>query len=102
MDRLNRIDYVGNLLITGSTTSAMLALAWAGTKYPWGSVQVIAPLVLGLVGIAGFFCYESLSSVKEPLVPLEIFKPHKRASIILFINTFIIHALLYWINFFRK
>ena len=57
----------GNLLVTSSTTSCMIALTWGGIQFPWTSAHVLVPLILGLVGLALFLMYEALFAT-EPLV----------------------------------
>ena len=59
----------GGILINVGTTCALLALTWAGIRFPWTSVQVITVLVTGLVIICLFFLYEFLFS-KDPILPL--------------------------------
>lgn len=44
----------------GSTVSILLAITWGGVQYPWTSVRVLAPLIIGAVGIAIFFLSEAL------------------------------------------
>ncbi|KAH8881055.1 MFS general substrate transporter [Thozetella sp. PMI_491] len=98
--RLRRIDWIGNTLLTAATVSVLIALTWAGPVYAWSSPQILVPLILGLLGIIGFFFLEGLAPIKEPLLPLRIFKEHTTTSIVIFINTFIIGALMYSISFF--
>jgi hypothetical protein len=57
----------GNLIIIAAPTSVIIALTWSGVQYPWGSVQVLVPLVVGLVGMVGFFFYEARYA-KHPIV----------------------------------
>lgn len=59
----------GNILITGSTTSVVIGLTWGGMQYSWTSASVLAPLVLGLVGLVSFVIYE-LRFCKSPTVSL--------------------------------
>lgn len=37
----------------------MVGLTWSGIDHPWGSAPVLIPLILGLVGLIGFFVYEA-------------------------------------------
>lgn len=67
-ERFARIDWIGNLLIIGSTTSALIGLTWAGVRHPWDDAAVLAPLIIGLVGIVAFLAYEA-KVPKEPTVP---------------------------------
>lgn len=55
----------------GGSTSALLGLTWGGIKYSWGSVHVLAPLILGLAAILAFFFYEA-SAPCEPTVPWRV------------------------------
>ncbi|KAB5518925.1 major facilitator superfamily domain-containing protein [Coniochaeta sp. 2T2.1] len=96
--KLARFDWGGNLIMMASTISVTIAFTWAGSVYPWASVEVLAPLILGLVGLAAFLFYETLPFVREPLLPLRLF--NNRTSITIFINTFLSNALLYYTYFF--
>lgn len=58
----------GNVIIIISTTITVVALTWAGVTHPWGSYQVLVPLILGLLGTAVFFWYEAKFAT-EPVVP---------------------------------
>ena len=52
----------GNFLVISSTTAVVIGITWGGIQYPWSSARVLAPLVLGLVGLIGFFIYEAVSA----------------------------------------
>lgn len=61
--------YSGITVVIGSTVSIMVALAWAGVQFPWSSVQVLVPLVLGATGMIAFFVIERTCSwIREPTV----------------------------------
>ncbi|KAF8314215.1 MFS general substrate transporter [Clavulina sp. PMI_390] len=72
MEKLGKIDWIGNLLIVGSTASIILALTWGGVQYPWTSAHVVVPLVVGSIGIAVFLVYE-FTLAKHPIVPIRLF-----------------------------
>jgi hypothetical protein len=57
----------GNVLVIVSTTSVVIALTWGGIRYPWSSGQVLAPLVIGLLGLGAFGIYE-IYFCKPPVV----------------------------------
>lgn len=57
----------GNILVISSTCAVIIGLTWGGAKSPWGSANVIVPLVVGFVGLMLFFLYEATYAV-EPLV----------------------------------
>lgn len=96
LQKLLRIDYIGNLILVGSTVSVLYALTYGGTQYSWSSAQVLSSLIIGLAGLVLFMWYETLA--KDPVVPPVLFK--NRTSTIIFAATFLNSALLYWILFF--
>ena len=61
----------GNFIIIVGTTLALVALTWGGIRYPWNSVHVLAPLIIGFFLILLFFVYEALVP-KQPTLPLDI------------------------------
>lgn len=65
-DRIRRIDVVVNRLLVASTVSILIALTWAGSLYAWSSFRVVVPLILGLVGLVGFFWVED-TCIPRPL-----------------------------------
>ncbi|KAI0084347.1 major facilitator superfamily domain-containing protein [Irpex rosettiformis] len=88
--KLFKLDWFGNALIVASTTASILGLTWGGVKYPWSSAKVLAPLVLGVVGLGGAVVYE-IKWAKEPTIPLVILS--NRTSISGYIATFL-HGLV--------
>lgn len=59
----------------GSTISILLAITWGGLQFPWASGHVLAPLIIGAIGILTFFVLEMLW-LKGPTVRLV--SPHHR------------------------
>ena len=49
----------GNIIIIGSATSCIIALTWAGVTLSWSSAQVIAPLIVGIAGLALALVYDA-------------------------------------------
>ena len=49
----------GNVIIIGSATSCIIALTWAGVSFPWSSAQVLAPLIVGIAGLALALLYDA-------------------------------------------
>ncbi|MHB8104496.1 MAG: MDR family MFS transporter [Dehalococcoidales bacterium] len=66
------IDYVGVVLLILGVVPIMLALSWGGVEYAWGSVEIIGMFIFGAAA-AGIFLWVE-SRVKEPIIPLFIFK----------------------------
>ncbi|KAG8911339.1 hypothetical protein FRC00_006670 [Tulasnella sp. 408] len=69
--KMKRMDWIGNGIIILATTITVVALTWAGVKYPWASYQVLVPLILGLLLTVAFFVYEAKFAI-EPVVPWEL------------------------------
>jgi MFS family permease len=95
--KLKRIDFIGNAILMASTAALLYALTYGGSRYLWLSARIILPLVFGFGGLAAFIVFEHSGSVQEPVIPLRLFK--NRTATIVFINTFIGAALLYWAIF---
>ncbi|KAI0441751.1 major facilitator superfamily domain-containing protein [Xylaria telfairii] len=96
IQKLLRIDYIGNLILVGSTFSILYALTYGGAVFTWSSGHIIAPLAVGFTGFVLFGWYET--RVKEPVMPPELFK--NRTAMIIFGVTFFNSLLLYWVLFF--
>jgi len=98
LHKLKRIDYIGNAMLIGPTVAVLHALTYGGTKDPWSSWRTILPLVLGLLGLAGFMLFEMSPLVIDPVVPPRLFTNQTSATV--FAVTFLNSALLYWVMFF--
>lgn len=97
--RLRRIDYVGNGILIGGTTSMLIALTYAGTRHPWSSWQTLVPLLLGFASFFAFGWFEaSRFAPATPVMPPRLFA--NRTSVIIAINTFLFTAVIYWSIFF--
>ncbi|KAF2098827.1 multidrug resistance protein Fnx1, partial [Rhizodiscina lignyota] len=70
---ISRIDFVGNFVLISSVVSILVALTFGGTQYPWYSWRIVLPLVLGLLGLIGFFALEFSGFIAEPTVPRQLF-----------------------------
>ena len=42
--------------------------------YAWKSAPVIATIIIGAICLVGLFAYESFRHLKEPLIPMHLFK----------------------------
>ncbi|KAH8736418.1 fungal trichothecene efflux pump-domain-containing protein [Ilyonectria robusta] len=67
-------DYIGTAVYTGGLLVLMMGLNWGGSVYPWKSAHVIGAIVSGIVGLVLFVLWESYAKLKEPLVPMHLFK----------------------------
>ncbi|KAH8106322.1 iron permease [Cristinia sonorae] len=71
VEKLKRVDWSGNFIVIAGTTLAITGLTFAGVRFPWGSAQVLAPLIIGMVLVGAFIVYEA-KVPKEPSIPWEI------------------------------
>ncbi|KAG8217053.1 MFS general substrate transporter [Butyriboletus roseoflavus] len=70
-EKFTRMDWIGNFLIISSTVAYTIGLTDGGLTAPWGSAKVLAPLVLGFVGLAIFIAYEATIAM-HPIVPFSL------------------------------
>lgn len=93
--RFSTIDFGGQFLFLTGLTLMILAFTWAGGTYPWDSVQVLVPLIIGTVLTATWFVYEYLMSppnvmsrtfpLQTAMIPWELLQ-QKNVTLIFFIN----------------
>ncbi|KAF8520865.1 MFS general substrate transporter [Hysterangium stoloniferum] len=86
-DKVSRMDWLGNFIIIASSCAVTFGLTRGGINAPWSSAQVLVPLIVGVLGIAGFIIYEALVA-KHPLVPWHILS--NRTSSSAYAQTFIL------------
>lgn len=74
-EKVKTIDYAGAILIVGSTTSLLYALSSGGSSsdLPWNSGSVLAPLIVGVVGIFLTGVYEAVAKPKFPMFNYKVF-----------------------------
>lgn len=71
-ERRPRIDVVGALCLSTATISGLLALAWAGEEYGWGSPVTLGLFALSALGLAAFAVQELRHP--EPIIPFHLFR----------------------------
>ncbi|KAJ7598410.1 iron permease [Mycena floridula] len=71
-EKIIRVDWIGNAIVIAGTTLTYIGLAWGGFTYPWSSVKVLVPLVLGIILLVAFLLYE-FKVPREPTMPYDIF-----------------------------
>ncbi|KAI0686124.1 iron permease [Earliella scabrosa] len=68
--KLACMDWFGNGLIAVGSALTLVGLTWGGVHYPWGSVHVLVPLVVGVALMGAFFGYEvAFRHRKQPVQP---------------------------------
>jgi EmrB/QacA subfamily drug resistance transporter len=66
------IDYLGAVTLAGGLACIVLFTSLGGTTEPWGSVQSIALVVVGVALLVAFVFVERRA--EEPILPLELFR----------------------------
>jgi EmrB/QacA subfamily drug resistance transporter len=69
-ERENRIDYTGAALLIGGLSSGLLAIAWGGQEYPWGSVTILGLFAASVTILTTFVVHERRAP--EPIVPIDL------------------------------
>ena len=68
----HRIDYLGASLLAGGLSGIVLFTSLGGTTWAWGSAQIIALMVVGVVLLVAFAFVERRAA--EPILPLDLFR----------------------------
>jgi MFS family permease len=79
--KLTSIDWVGNIIFIAAICSILIALSWAGAVYPWTSYRILVPLIVGLVGLAGFLAFEGSRFAPQPSMPLHLMSNRTSATV---------------------
>ena len=66
------IDYAGAVLLAVGLSGIVLMTSLGGTSYAWGSAEIVALGIVGVVGLAAFVYIESRAA--EPILPLGLFR----------------------------
>ncbi|KAL1859007.1 hypothetical protein VTK73DRAFT_7711 [Phialemonium thermophilum] len=101
-EKFENLDLLGTTVLTGALTALLYGLLSGGVSRPWSSGSVIAPLVVGGVGILAFYGIELLVAAKSrrPLIPPDILKYHTSMVVMLsqFAAGYGVTALLYFLT----
>ncbi|KAJ5618956.1 hypothetical protein N7510_002940 [Penicillium lagena] len=96
--KLGNLDWLGNIVFIGASSSVLIAINWAGGQYSWSSFHVIVPLVLGMVALVGFIVLEGSRFVANAMMPLHLFA--NRTSAATFALTFLHGLITMWSFYF--
>lgn len=66
------IDYLGSFFLTVALVMLLLGFVWGGNQYAWNSFQIISLFTAALISTMIFIQIER--KVKEPVLPLDLFK----------------------------
>ena len=78
---MRKIDFVGITLFAGSIGSLLMGVIWAAGMYSSRDVHVIAPIVIGSVGILAFgvWCHHKGD---DALIPPRLFRGKVRIFVL--------------------
>ncbi|OAP57642.1 hypothetical protein AYL99_08380 [Fonsecaea erecta] len=96
--KLTSMDWAGNAIFVAAICAVLIALSWAGAVYPWSSYHVLIPLVVGLVGLAGFLVFEGSRFAPRPTMPLHLMS--NRTSAVAFVLTLLHGIVTIWSVYF--
>ncbi|KZP23294.1 MFS general substrate transporter [Athelia psychrophila] len=101
--KVRRMDWLGNLVFIPSITLLILALVWGGQSYAWADAHVLAPLLLGALGLAAWFVLEK-HVVAHPTVPFALLA--NRTTLVGFATTWLhgisaLSVFFYWPAYFQ-
>ncbi|PVH69717.1 MFS general substrate transporter [Cadophora sp. DSE1049] len=57
-EKIQKVDWIGALLITSGLTLLCIALQWSGTRYSWGDAHILATFIVGVILMSGFGIHE--------------------------------------------
>lgn len=102
--KLARMDWIGNLIFIPSITLLIVGLAYGGNQYLWTDAHVLAPLIIGILGLVAWYFVERYY-VEHPTVPFDLLS--NRTTMIGYFTTFVhgIGALAlfyYWPAYFQS
>jgi EmrB/QacA subfamily drug resistance transporter len=67
-----KIDYLGSLLLSLTIIPLLVGFTFAGSKYAWGSLEVIGLFAAAAVFLIGFIYVEK--KAQSPVLPLSLFR----------------------------
>ncbi|PGH26769.1 hypothetical protein AJ80_01533 [Polytolypa hystricis UAMH7299] len=74
MQFIKHFDYVGTFMLVLGLLLFLMGLSWGGQLHPWNSAHVISTIVVGGVLLVALGFYEAFVPLRQPLLPVQIFK----------------------------
>lgn len=95
--KFRAMDWIGNFLVIGASSSLVLALTWGGARYQWSDPRVLSTLVVGVVGLIAWFVYEAKWAT-HPMVAAELLGNRTSVSgyLQVFLNSIIVVAWVFY------
>ncbi|MFQ5474142.1 MAG: MDR family MFS transporter, partial [Dehalococcoidia bacterium] len=69
-----RVDLMGASTLTVAVVPLLLAFVWAGSEYPWGSVQIVGLTAFSVAMTGAFIAVEFRAA--DPILPMHLFRNH--------------------------
>ncbi|KAI1170866.1 MFS general substrate transporter [Nemania sp. FL0916] len=98
LEKIKKIDFIGNFLLAASVGSVLYALTYGGTRYNWTNAGILVSLVIGLLGHVLFLFFEASRWCRDPVMPMSLFK--NRTSTAAFVATFFQTIVSFWALYF--
>ncbi|KAF2015910.1 siderophore iron transporter [Aaosphaeria arxii CBS 175.79] len=83
---LKHFDWIGTFLFASGFIVFLMGLSWGGTVYPWRSAAVIAAIIVGFAVMTAFVLWEIYAPIKEPLIPMHLFKNGRWVSAVVLLG----------------
>ncbi|KAK2773985.1 MFS multidrug transporter [Colletotrichum kahawae] len=95
---ITHIDWLGGFLFTASWVSLLVGISWGGVQFAWGSAQTVAPITLGVVGLAATVIYEARYA-PHPFLKKTIFTSVNSVLVYIlgFLQGLILYGQLYYV-----
>jgi EmrB/QacA subfamily drug resistance transporter len=95
-------DLPGGLLATVFTVAALLVTVWGGTRYGWGSGQIIGLIAVAAVALGTFLLAERHAA--EPITPLHLFRSpvFSISAALFFLSTLVLFAAMLYVPLFMQ
>lgn len=96
--KLARVDWIGNVLFIGATTSFLMPVTWGGVQFAWDSASTLVPLIVGVAAL-GAFCIYELHVPEEPTVRVRLLANYNLAYSLFagLLNALIVYGALYFL-----
>ncbi|KAK9448154.1 uncharacterized protein V1518DRAFT_428535 [Limtongia smithiae] len=95
--RISRVDFGGNAILSASIVSILVALTWGGTSYTWSSWHILLPLLIGTLGLVLFGLHQEYIG-KDPSMPHRVYG--NTTSLLACVLTFLHGMAMSWLSFF--
>jgi EmrB/QacA subfamily drug resistance transporter len=90
-------DVTGGLVVTLTSTAALLITVWGGSRFAWGSAVILGLAVAAIAGLAIYLWVERRAA--EPITPLHLFRSRVFAvsCALFFLSTVVLFAAMIYV-----